>query len=196
MSKGMSYLFFICGAHCAGKTSIIKKLYNDNVINFAGYEIGKEFYYERKKNGFNTQTAIVDFEYEVLSAELERDRYLNELEGKFVVETWHPGNLAYVYERSPEYYKSILHEVNNNIWLLDNLNIKGIWLEVSKANIYKRTKTFKENRMWAADFYNRLNSYIGLSIYSLGLENKVIRVDANDSLENTYKKVLKIINEG
>jgi len=30
------------GPHCAGKTSLIKALYNNNVANFAGYEIGKQ----------------------------------------------------------------------------------------------------------------------------------------------------------
>ncbi len=195
MGTNKSKLFFICGPHCAGKTSIIKKLYKENVINFAGYEIGKEFYYARKQKGFDTKNADIDFEYEVLNAELERDRYLSDLDGRLVVETWHPGNLAYVYERSPKYYKSILNDVYDNIYLMDKVDIKGIWLDVKKENIFNRTKTFKDNRIWAAEFYSRLNTYIGLSIYNLGLENKVIRIDANGSFDNTFKQVLDIINE-
>ncbi len=187
-------LFFICGAHCAGKTSIIKKLYNENKVDFAGYEIGKQFYYERKKNGFKTESADVNFEFEVFEAEAERDIYLNNNKGKFVVETWHPGNLAYVFERSPNYFNDMLQKAYDNIFLLDNMEIQGIWLNVSKENIYKRTKTFADNKEWAVDFYTRINNYIGLALDELGLLNKVKIVDANKSFENTYQKVLKIIN--
>lgn len=194
MKKYDRNLIFICGAHCAGKTSIIKRLYNDNVINFAGYEIGKEFYYKRKKDGFDTQNAGIDFEYEVLNAELERDKYLNNFEGNLVIETWHPGNLAYVYERAPKYYNSILRKVHKNINLMENINIKGILLYVNKENIAKRTRTFSDNKSWAADFYTRINSYLQKSISDLGLENKIAKIDANDSFDTTYERVLKIIN--
>ena len=186
-------LVFIMGPHCAGKTSLIKALYNNNVANFAGYEIGKQLYYERVNAGFKTENSDASFENEILCSEIERDNYLNLLEGVQLVETWHPGNLAYVLERTPDVFCYLVNKIKQHIKTLKNINLIGVWLQISPETIYKRTKTFSENREWAADFYSKINKNIKTTLNELNLTNCTSIVDAENTFDENYQNVVKII---
>lgn len=187
--------FFICGPHCSGKSSIISQLKSEGIIQIAGSEIGKDFYYERRKSGFDTATAGKNFEYEVTNAEIDRDSKIVKSGGINVVESWHPGNLAYILERTPEVYDEILTHLKANSPFFQNIQIRGIQLKVSKENIFKRTKTFADKRVWAANFYTKISRHIDTAIKDFGLRERTIIIDANGSYPDIYNQVMNIIAE-
>lgn len=190
----MNKLFYICGPHCSGKTTIINRLKRDGITVFAGSEIGKDFYYERKKNGFETALVNKEFEYEVANAEISRDIIMSESEGLNVVETWHPGNLAYILERNPKIFGDMVDYIKyHSPYIYKNIPFFGIYLKVSKENIYNRTKTFSDSREWAAEFYTRIGANIEKSTLALDFADKTYIVNANSSLEDTYNQVKTLI---
>jgi hypothetical protein len=186
----MNRLFFICGAHTSGKTSILKYLQEKQIIDFNGNEIGKQLYYERK---FTTEEQGSEFENEVTELELQRDFAIWNSKYKVpAVETWHLGNLAYAMVRNPEQVASLLLKIKNSPFINDAI---GIWLRVSKENIQKRTKTFESNAIWAADFYTKVDSKIELCIQLLNLSSNITVVDTNTNFVEVLQKVEKeIIN--
>jgi len=192
--KRKTNIFFICGPHCSGKTSIITRLIEDGIISFGGTEIGKDFYYARKNEGFDTEKVGFDFEFEVTNAEIARDEMIYKNKGIAVLETWHPGNLAYIIKRNPSIGKDIVKHIQKCSPLLNiKDSIMGIRLDTAWDSIYKRTKTFSDNRNWAADFYTEISKKISYAISIFGLSQVTFPVDANGSFENTYQKVSEII---
>jgi hypothetical protein len=188
--------FFICGPHCSGKTSIIKRLKESGLISFAGGEIGKQFYYARKANGFDTAQQGVVFEHEIMQAELRRDKELLSGGGRSVVETWHPGNIAYVLERNPGEVRPMVEIIKKKSLQLKDHKVLGIRLMVSGENIYKRTLTFADRREWAVEYYSRISSNIDVALEMLGLTEYTVTVDANGSFAETLSRVSSIINKG
>jgi len=182
--------FFLCGAHTCGKTSILSYLEEKRLIDFNGYEIGKQLFYERK---FLTGEQGPDFEQEVTSLEICRDN--NIFNNNFMVsavETWHVGNLAYALVRNRQCVDTLIEQIKKTPFFN---SAYGFWLQVSKENIIKRTQTFKSNSNWAADFYMKVNDEIKNAIRILKLENRVEIINANDDLNIVKQNIEKrIIN--
>lgn len=165
------------------------------MIHYAGAEIGKEFYYQRKKLGFATQVADELFEEEVTDAEIRRDwNILKKGYPVSVIETWHPGNLAYAVIRNPSFVKKLSSQILASSPLLQGAAITGINIKVSRENILQRTRTFASNPDWAADFYSRISSVLPSCIEMLNLGPVTHTIDGNGALEDTYNQICRIIS--
>ncbi|MDR2730332.1 MAG: hypothetical protein LBB81_05475 [Treponema sp.] len=180
-------IIYLCGPHTAGKTSIIKSLQDDSTIDYTGGEIGKELYYSRS---LNTVKQDENFELEVTQLELKRDAFIFQNKYKIsVVESWHTGNLAYAMVRNPHSAGKLVPLINTSPLLQRSY---GIWLRVSKENIFKRTKTFSKDREWASEFYTLIDSKIESCFKMLNLAGYCV-VDANRDLDIITRDVYNII---
>lgn len=179
---------YICGAHCCGKTSILKALEQDKVINYRGHEIGKEFFYKKR---FAPDMQGEQFEMEVAERELSRDIELANYNGTIGIETWHVGNLAYVAVRNPSSLTKFIQMANRSPFIH---SAHGVWLRISSSEIYKRTKTFVNNPQWAAEFYTKIDSEIESCIDLLGLNEQITILNADKSLDLVYNEVKDTIN--
>jgi hypothetical protein len=180
-------LIYLCGPHTAGKTSILKSLQGCANIDYTGDEIGKRLFYERK---FNTDIQNENLELEITQLELERDALI--LQGNYkiaVVESWHVGNLAYAMERNPHSVDALTKLISGSPLLQKSY---GIWLRVSKENIFNRTKTFSANRKWASEFYTSIDLKIESCFEMLGLTRYCI-LDADRELDKNTNDVHNII---
>lgn len=183
----MTKRFFICGPHCSGKTTIIGRLRRDKVIHFAGDEIGKRLYYERK---LNTGIQKHDFEQEVAELELARDIEIAGTGHISCVETWHPGNLAYAAIRNPSSVPALAEVCHRSPILGDAM---GIWLRTPIGKIKQRTQTFSDQPDWAEDFYCKIDDQLGACLDLLGLTDKTIEVTSSDGLDAVYETVSAVI---
>jgi thymidylate kinase len=180
-------LVYLCGPHTAGKTSILKSLQGCTDIDYTGDEIGKKLFYEKK---FNTEKQNEDFELEITRLELERDALI--LQGNYkiaVVESWHVGNLAYAMVRNPHSIDALTKLISASPLLKKSY---GIWLRVSKENIFNRTKTFSTDRKWASEFYTLIDLKIESCFETLGLTSYCI-LDADRELDKNTNDVHNII---
>lgn len=179
----MDGLIFFCGPHTAGKTTILKTLKAENFFVEIGLEIGKELYYKRK---LVTSEQGADFEFEVTNLELERDKKFLHTAGLVGVESWHVGNLAYATLRNP----AIVDELAEKMKTSPLINFaKGIYLDVPCEKIFERTKTFADNRQWAAEFYSKINGFIPQCLEKLGLEKNFVKVDASRNFNSVINEV-------
>jgi nicotinamide riboside kinase len=179
----MGNVFFICGPHCSGKTSIIKRLYKEGVISYAGDEIGKRLYYNRK---LITDKQNSDFELEVTQMELTRDASLDTKNQICCIETWHPGNLAYAAVRNPDFLPKLLEECKKSRILND---VWGISLRVPVGKIAQRTQTFSNKREWAEYFYREIDKKLDFCIDLLDLKSRTTEIISEDNIENVYQLV-------
>ena len=176
-------LVFVCGPHSAGKTTLIGRLKDKGVVSVAGDEIGKRLFYERC---LNTGALGPEFELEVVERELERDAGLASTSGIKVIETWHPGNLAYAAVRNP----SMIPELLDRCTASPLFNRAcGIYLRIPHETIAVRTKTFSSDRQWAKSFYGQIDLQIPLMLDRLGLADRTLAVDASRSLDVVYDEV-------
>jgi len=179
-------VFFVCGAHASGKTSIVHRLADEGVFDFVGSEIGKDLFYERQ---LSTQDQTARFEEEIMQLELLRDASLvNARHRRVALETWHPGNLAYVAVRNPQAYEAMVSLALSSPLLSCS---RGTWLRIKKNTIRERTKTFAQNAEWAADFYEKIDGEIGNALDRLGIRQRTVIVDA----EEPFEKVLSIVRD-
>ena len=182
-------IIFFCGPHTAGKTTILQRLKEENILQEIAPEIGKELYYKRK---FITKAQNADFEIEVTEMELERDKKIFQGSSIVGVETWHPGNLAYATVRNPQIVDALAEKMKKSP-LIDSA--VGIYLDIPKDLIFQRTKTFQQDREWAADFYSKINSVLPQCFQKLGLSEKIIKIDATKNLEEVFEVVKIKISE-
>lgn len=181
--------FYVCGAHCSGKTSILKDLYQEGVISERGSEIGKDIYYQR---GIDTASQGEKFEIEITEMEVARDKEYMEKEGVIGIESWHPGNLAYAMVRNPSIVPKLIQRMKKSPLLSCSY---GIHLCVSRENIYSRTKTFYENPEWAADFYTRIEKSLEEALKSLNLFEKCFIINSDRSYCDVYSDVKILIKK-
>lgn len=181
--------FFVIGAHCAGKTSILKLLASEGTIAGRGDEIGKRLYYERR---FAPAAQDQAFEEDVATREVARDREYVEVAGIWGIETWHPGNLAYAAVRNPAAIPALVALARASPLLS---NCRGIWLRVASETIKRRTVTFAHDREWAAEFYSRIDGHLGACVSLLGLADRTVSISAEGSLDEVARSVRARVDE-
>ena len=174
---------FFCGPHTCGKTTILKTLKNEGFFKEIGSEIGKDIYYIRK---LVTSEQSEDFEWEVTNLELERDKKFLNISGLVGIETWHPGNLAYVAVRNPQILDKIAEAMKKSPLINSAF---GIYLDIPPNTIFQRTKTFKNNREWAQNFYSEINKHLPMCFEKLGLTERIIKIDASEDFDNVLSEV-------
>lgn len=185
----MGKFVFVCGPHGSGKSTILKSLYERGVISQCELEIGKELYYKKQ---FKTEEQGYEFEKKVTEMELERDLSLVGREGNIGVETWHPGNLAYVVLRNPNHLYDIVELMKSSPFIHDAI---GVWLRIPKEVIMSRTKTFENRREWAGMFYEELDNKIEMCLDLLGLLPKTKIMDANRPIDEILEEVSEYIQQ-
>lgn len=184
---GESRVIFFCGPHCSGKSSLLESLYKEGWFSFLGKEIGKELFYQRK---FSTEEQDEQFEFEVSSEELKRDAKYAKMRGLIGIETWHPGNLAYAMVRNPNSVSKLISYMKES-QLLSNAH--GIRLTIPPEVIFARTKTFQDNRAWAADFYTKIDNSLDSCLVKLGLQDRCVCINAAQEFSAVMKEVKKTI---
>ena len=185
----MLKLVYFIGPHSSGKTTIIKRISELCDVSFVGSEIGKDLFYSLD---LETETQDSDFEDLVTGKELDRDIYIkNNVDGLALVETWHVGNLSYAYMRNPDYVGSLVSKIKKSPFIGDAL---GIYLDIPKEEIRKRTRTFRDKKDWACDFYTEIVKKYPLCYVDLGVQN-IKKVDANKSLDLVVEDVIAILKE-
>ena len=182
-------VFFICGIHTSGKTTILKRLEDEKIITFRGSEIGKELYYERK---VFTEDFNEDFEKEISILELERDFKIQKEQNKLVgIETWHPGNMAYAAVRNPSIFPYLKQNALKSPFIE---NAYGIWVKIDVSEMIKRTTNFKGQEEWAKKFYKEIDNQFEACFEELGLADRIHIVNGDttiDTVLNQIKSLLK-----
>jgi len=112
----------LIGCHGAGKTTIGRALAAELKVVFHA-EIGERLALDRnmRPSGTDATKSQPEFDRQVFQAELERDR--NNNGEPRVVETWHPGNLAYADIRSPGVAKNHIEEIFDSVKAFNTLVI-------------------------------------------------------------------------
>ncbi len=180
-------IIFFCGPHCSGKSSILTQLYEEGIFSAWGNEIGKELFYQR---GFDTAKQDEAFELEVSQRELERDAAYAHKRGMIGIESWHPGNLAYAMVRNPD---SVPKLVSGMMCSPLISNAYGIRLSVSREIIFNRTKTFKDDPGWAADFYTKIDGCLDVCLTKLNLWERSVCINADRDFDAVIKEVKEAI---
>ncbi len=101
------------GPHGAGKTTISKRISPTIGVEFIP-EIGGKL---RQEVSYNSLESSVDFDREVMRREILRDHQLlrSDDNKKYMVETWHTGNIAYAIQRSPSLIPIYLREYEKQL---------------------------------------------------------------------------------
>ncbi len=110
-NKTKLYLIALIGPHGVGKTTV-GRLLSDTLSIPYDYEIGGELRKEMLQKSSDNHALQNQplFDQHVISQEIARDK---QHQIPRIVETWHPGNMAYALHRSPEiatYYLPILEK--------------------------------------------------------------------------------------
>lgn len=180
-------IIFLCGPHCSGKSSILRLLYEEGVLSTWGEEIGKNLFYQRR---FDTEKQGKEFEFEVTEMELQRDAVFLNGHGIIGIETWHPGNLAYAMVRNTETFSDLLFRMKESPLISCTY---GIRLYISPQTIADRTETFENNKMWAVDFYTKIDENLDFCIEQLGLQKRSIWINADQELATVITEVKQAI---
>lgn len=180
-------IIFFCGPHCSGKSSLLRTLYEEGIFSSWGNEIGKELFY---RQGFSTENQSEEFEFKVSREELERDFKFANNPGLIGIETWHPGNLAYATVRNPSSVSKLVSYMKKSPLLS---NAYGIRLSIPSEVIFTRTKTFQNNRAWAAIFYTKINNCLDSCMEQLGLQGRYVCIDADREFDIVMKEVKNVI---
>lgn len=97
----------LIGPHGVGKSTVGRLLAGRLGVDFHP-ELGWTLAQQLRPEGSTAEDTQPNFDRAVFAAELARDARWH---GPRVVETWHPGNLAYAARRSPEVVQDTLDEV-------------------------------------------------------------------------------------
>lgn len=182
-------LFFICGPHACGKSTILQHLLERKVFTQIGLEIGKVMYYEK---GIASDQLDTHFEDIVTQKELARDDKFATQIGVIGVESWHPGNLAYALVRNKHHIDSLLSEMKHSPFIDSAF---GIWVMASTETIQNRTTLFQDKIEWVAEFYGQINYALPEALRLLGFEAHYATVDGNRELHLIVDEIEAIVNK-
>jgi len=133
----MKTIIVLSGIPTSGKTTI------GRLLEQKGYfyvpEIVEQFIKQGMTTGVDANSILDEM---IMEAELQRDKRLFSLKkNPLIIETWHPGNIAYACLRNPsiaEQYRQIFGKIAkyNKIY--------GIYLNIPFGTFWKRTGKYKK----------------------------------------------------
>lgn len=137
MSSTSNLIIVLVGAHGSGKSTLGRRLAQSLSIPFEP-ELGELMRREALQQSAQAHAACPQpaFDERLFQAELERD-HLRPPSHACVVETWHPGNLAYAEKRSPHIVAQFLPTVRETCMQLQG----RVWvqpLSISRETLRQR----------------------------------------------------------
>ena len=116
----MRDIIVLNGKHQAGKTTLGTMLL-ERSNNFTFFpEIGGQL---RHEVAYNSLESSEPFDREVMRRELARSQEILQCPKIPVVETWHPGNIAYAEQRSPGMVPEYLARVENELEMFNPIPV-------------------------------------------------------------------------
>jgi hypothetical protein len=157
----------IVGAHGSGKSTLGSALAGALGWEFH-HELGEELRLRRlaRDPGAHALLAQEEFDAELMGLELARDERAS---GPRVVETWHPGNLAYALRRSPEVARRYRAALRGR-WAAGPP--EGVWvlpLAISQDTALGRLREPGPGAEATADFFWRVGQEAREQAEALGL---------------------------
>jgi len=182
---GFKKIIVLSGIPSSGKTTIGK------LLNKKGYFYVPEIAEQLIKKGVTTGVdANPMLDKTIMEVELQRDKYLFSLnKNLLVIETWHPGNIAYACLRNPpiaKQYKQIFQKI------LKYHKVFGIYLNIPLDIFWKRTVKYKrDGRQEIVMFFKRLQNEILACHKEFGIP--LVKINSNQSKKTVFHEVLDSI---
>lgn len=164
---GIPFRLILIGVHGAGKTTLGKMVAERLSIPFDD-ELGKRLRArELKKNPHNHAFTLLPlFDEEIMHLEMLRDI---RAKGPRVVETWHPGNLAFCRERNPIIFERYLSLVSSHLTSLPGLTFIQP-LRINREILRKRQSEFSGNSVDIYDTFWRVSEATESFAHEFGLQ--------------------------
>ena len=127
----MSETVVLVGPHAAGKTTLGRRLARHLGWTFHE-ELGRKLRQQALLEDPDAHAARgrADFDRRVIQAEIDRDQQWDDGEDR-VVETWHPGNVAYACHRSPEVARDLEEQVLGVVHLHEHVLVQPLLVRPS-----------------------------------------------------------------
>jgi dephospho-CoA kinase len=182
-------LVILNGPQGSGKSSVAKQISSLTGIEYLD-EIGAKL---RAQSPDTCLDSTESFDREVMRQELLRDGNIlrNGDALTYLVETWHPGNLAYSMERSPGLIPVYLKEYKKQIEKFQTLHIL---LLINDDNFRKRIKEKVSPEKYddLLEFYKSITQ----NIQNIYQQNKIspLQVENNEFFEKTVNTIMDYMN--
>lgn len=183
----MKEIIVLNGIHGAGKSTLGEYMKRQGCIYFS--EIGREL---RSKVNYTVFEQVEDFDKQVMSEELKRDKILIKTEKTPVVETWHPGNIAYAMIRNPQVADIYMQEFNGS---LQYFKPTIVMLDIDRLTFNNRVSenTGDKNSEDLWQFYQEIRSNT-MQVYS-EFDLSHIFVDGNKNIGEVSIEMNNILRE-
>lgn len=183
----MKEVIVLNGIHGAGKSTLGERLQKQGGIYLS--EIGREL---RRRVSYNVFEQVEDFDRHVMNEELKRDEMLLETKGISVIETWHPGNIAYAMIRNPKFAEEYIQEFSAR---LQYFKPTMVMLDINRQTFNSRTSENIGNKnsedLWY--FYKKIKANT-LKIYGDFSLNHIF-VDGNKNIEEVGREMNSLLQK-
>jgi adenylate kinase family enzyme len=182
----------LVGLPGSGKTEV------GGALAKSGYHYEPEIAEKVISQGFVAgENADSRFDSEIMEKEFARDHELLESpHTTFVIETWHPGNLAYALARGAPIFQGYKARFQRS---LETFDVKCLVLDIGPALSFERwtqlpddTKKIKSTSV-SIDFLKKVHDSIGYVLRELNLQ--AIFIDGSAPLDRVRHNVLTVIRE-
>jgi thymidylate kinase len=183
----MKEVIVLNGIHGAGKSTLGERLQKQGSIYLP--EIGREL---RRRVSYTVFEQMEDFDRNVMNEELKRDVMLLETKGIPVIETWHPGNIAYAMIRNPKLAEEYMQEFNATLqYFKPTMVMLGINRQTFNSRTSENTGNKNSEDLWY--FYKKIRTNT-LQIYNDFNLNHIL-VDGNKNIEEVGREMNSLLRE-